>query len=217
MTTESGHMFVKIDGVDWLLDTGAPTSFGASSMEIEGRDFDMPENYMGLSPDQLSGFVGRPTSGIIGADILNNFDVLIDTKNEQLTMSTEEIFQDGDVCEVNHFMGIPIVQVHISGVDRKMFFDTGAQISYFQDESLCTYPMAGLITDFFPGIGQFQTETNWVDVELGNSHYKLRCGSLPGLLGMTLMMAGVEGIIGNAILHDRVAGYFPRRQKLVLT
>jgi hypothetical protein len=33
---------------------------------------------------------------------------------------------------------------------------------------------------------------------------------------MTLMMAGTEGIIGNEILQDRVAGYFPRRQELVL-
>ena len=41
-------------------------------------------------------------------------------------------------------------------------------------------------------------------------------GTLPGLLGMTLMMAGAQGIIGNQILTNRVVGYFPRRRLLVL-
>jgi hypothetical protein len=35
-------------------------------------------------------------------------------------------------------------------------------------------------------------------------------------LGMTLTMAGVEGIIGNELITDRALGYFPRRQKLVI-
>jgi hypothetical protein len=33
---------------------------------------------------------------------------------------------------------------------------------------------------------------------------------------MTLMVAGAQGIIGNQVLANRVAGYFPRRRLLVL-
>ena len=47
-----------------------------------------------------------------------------------------------------------------SGVERRMFFDTGAQISYLQDDVLDTFPSAGPVTDFYPGVGQFQTETH---------------------------------------------------------
>ena len=50
---------------------------------------------------------------------------------------------------------------------------------------------------------QFQTETHTVDIRVGKSSFRLRCGSLPGLLGMTLMMAGTEGILGNQIVAQR--------------
>lgn len=216
LNIKKGHLFVEIDGDDWLLDTGAPTSFGTCQIRIEGRDFPMPSNYMGLTAAQLTGFVDHPTTGIIGADILNKFDILIDMKSERLFFSTEQIALDGEVLEIDDFMGVPIVQAKISGAERRMFFDTGAQISYFQDDSLDTYPAIGSVTDFYPGIGQFQTETYRVDAIIGNMRYDLCCGSLPLLLGITLMLAETEGIIGNEILHDRLTGYFPRRHELVL-
>jgi hypothetical protein len=212
---QEGHPFVNIDGDDWLLDTGSPTSFGIKQITIEGQDFSIPSSYMGLTAEQLSRFVAHPTVGLIGADILNEFDILIDTKIESVSFSAAQIALDGKDLEITEFMGIPIVQANISGTDRQMFFDTGAQISYFQDKSLEAFPMIGTVTDFYPGIGQFQTKTYRVNATLGNVTYELRCGSLPGLLGMTLMMAGTEGIIGNEVLRDRVVGYFPRRKKLV--
>jgi hypothetical protein len=91
-----------------------------------------------------------------------------------------------------------------------LFFDTGAQISYFQDESLSTYPSAGELTDFYPGFGQFQTDTYNVPIRIGSEQFTIRCGKLPGLLGMSLAMADVQGILGNQILLDRRVGYFPR-------
>lgn len=53
-------------------------------------------------------------------------------------------------------------------------------------------------------------------MQLGKTHYQLRCGALPELLGMSLMLAGVEGIVGNEIMTNRVVGYFARRNQLVL-
>ena len=97
-----------------------------------------------------------------------------------------------------------------------MFFDTGAQISYLQDEMLSSFPNAGEMTDFYPGIGQFQTNTHNINLVAGESTFTVRSGRLPDLLGMTLMMAGTQGILGNQILYDRRVGYFPRRKKLVL-
>jgi hypothetical protein len=117
---------------------------------------------------------------------------------------------------LDEFMGIPIVTARIGGHDYRMFFDTGAQISYFQGDLRTEFPPAGRVTDFYPGVGQFQTDTNDVPVSLAGVAFTLRCGVLPGLLGMTLMMAGTKGIVGNAILRDRIVGYFPRRRTMIL-
>ena len=113
-------------------------------------------------------------------------------------------------------MGIPVVTARVGDSDHRMFFDTGAQISYFQDDSLTEFPSAGSVTDFYPSVGQFQTDTHEVPVSFGGVAFTLRCGTLPGLLGMTLMIADIHGIVGNAILNNRTIGYFPRRRVMVL-
>ena len=113
-------------------------------------------------------------------------------------------------------MGIPVIQARIGDLDRKMVFDTGAPISYFQDESLETYPALDTVTDFYPGFGDFQTETYQVGSTIGAIPFELCCGSLPGILGETFAMTGLDGIIGNEILDDHIIGYFPRRQTLVI-
>ena len=218
LTFHEGHLFATVCDHEWLDDTGAPTSFGRGPLlRIADRDFHLSTNYMGLSATTLSGFVGRSTAGILGADILNKFDLTFDVPNGQISFTESEVEMIGDVIESEEFMGIPIIQATIDGSPRQMFFDSGAQISYFQDDALSTFPAAGKVTDFYPGIGEFQTETYLVDVLIGNGSYILRCGSLSGLLGMTLMMAGVEGIIGNEILQHRVIGFFPRRHRMIFT
>ena len=214
---QDGHLYVSIDGFDWLLDTGAPTTFGdIGSLSIETTEFTVPDSYMGLNATQLSGYVGHSTAGIIGADVLNEFYLLIDIQGEQVSFSTNEVELSGERVKLEEVMGVPIIHANIAGADRRMFFDTGAQISYLQDESLNTFPSEGTVSDFYPGMEPFQTETYRVDVTIGETSQKLRCGSLPELLGMTLMIAGTEGIIGNEILSNRIVGYFPKQKQLVL-
>jgi len=214
---KDGHLFVELDGNLWLFDTGAPTSFGAvTSMMIAGEQLRLATSYFGLTNETLSHFVGVPCVGLLGADVLGRFDHILDSADGTLTISSTELEHCGQAMQLSEFMGIPILIARIADIDYRMFFDTGAQISYFQDESLSSYPPAGNVTDFYPGIGQFQTDTYQVEVVLNGIDVTVRCGSLPGLLGATLLMADTQGIIGNQILNNRVIGFFPRRNKLYL-
>jgi hypothetical protein len=202
-----GHLFVKIERSLWLLDTGAPTSFGnTGSITIAGKQFAIVESYMGLSSETLSEFVGVPCIGLLGADVLGHFDHVFDCTNEKLTVSSGELTHSGQTLQLSEFGGIPILTARISDSEYRMFFDTGAQISYFQDDALTDFPAGESITDFYPGFGRFQTETYQVDISLGGVDFTIRCGSLPGLLGMTLEMADTQGIIGNQIMSNRVVG-----------
>ena len=211
------HLFVELEGHLWLFDTGAPTSFGAAeSLLIAEEQISISSSYFGLTASTLSEYLGVECSGLLGADVLGRFDHILDIKGGRLTVSTAELSHDGQRVHLDEFMGIPIVEASVGGSEYRMFFDTGAQISYFQDDSLADFPAAGSVTDFFPGVGQFQTDTHEVPISLGDLSFLLRCGCLPGLLGATLMMADTQGIIGNQVLIDRVAGFFPRRGILCL-
>jgi hypothetical protein len=64
-------------------------------------------------------------------------------------------------------MGVPNVTVRVGSNHFRMFFDTGARISYLQDDSIAEFPPAGNVTDFYPGVGQFNTSTHEVPVSIG--------------------------------------------------
>lgn len=217
LQVRDGHLFVELGGELWLLDTGAPTSFGTSrSLSIAGEQLSLGTSYLGLNAATLSQFVAVKCAGLLGADVLGRFDHIFDTAGGRLTVSTAELSHSGQRVRLDEFMGIPIVTARVAASDYRMFFDTGAQISYFQDDSLSTFPSAGSVSDFYPGVGPFQTDTHEVPVSLGGVAFNLRCGKLPELLGMTLMMADTQGIVGNAVLTNRTVGYFPRRRAIVL-
>jgi hypothetical protein len=212
-----GHLFVEIEGNLWLFDTGAPTSFGSTeTLAIDNQPFSLGSDYLGLTASTLSQYVEVECDGLLGADILGRYDHILDTTGGRLTVSTAELPHEGQRILLDEFMGIPVVTANVGGREYRMFFDTGARISYFQEDSLGDFPPVGSFTDFYPGVGQFETDTHQVPISLGNISFLLRCGCLPGLLGGTLMMADTQGIVGNQVLMDRVVGFFPRRGMLCL-
>lgn len=217
LLARTGHLYTELVGELWLLDTGAPTSFGRRPELVSaGETFALSDGYLGLTDETLSEFVEVECAGLLGADVLGRFDALFDVPGGRLVLATDAIEHAGERLALDDFMGIPIVTAQIGGEECRMFLDTGAQLSYLQDEALAQYPAAGRVTDFYPGLGRFDTDTHWVPIGLGKAQFTLRCGTLPGLLGMTLALAGTDGIIGNAFLNEQVAGYFPRRNLLVL-
>ncbi|HMM54212.1 MAG TPA: hypothetical protein PKC23_04230 [Candidatus Desulfobacillus sp.] len=210
-----GHVFVELAGEAWLLDTGAPESFGASrGLTIAGQAFEPGESYLGLDAAGLSELTGTPCAGLLGADVLGCFDHVFDLDAGRLEVSKSELALRGRNVALEEFMGIPIVTARIGQGEHRMFFDTGAQYSYFQGDALDEHPDAGAVEDFYPGLGRFRTETRRVPLSLGGATLELRCGRLPELIGLTLMMASVDGIVGNAVLHGRSVGYFPRRRRM---
>ena len=214
---DGGHLFIDVERELWLFDTGASTSFGDhEGIVFAGKEFSLNHNYMGLSAEKLSEFVGIKCAGLLGTDVLSKFDYIIDPSQNTLTVASDELSHDGQAIGLSEFMGIPIIKVQVSSMEYRMFFDTGAQISYFQDKSLTDFPACGMIKDFYPSVGQFETDTYQVKVSFEGTIFDLRCGSLPELLAAPLMMTGTEGIVGNQILENRVIGYFPRRNILCL-
>ena len=199
----------------WSTRERPQTAIRSSSRQAQ-EQFRLRSSYLGLTAAILSRFVDVDCVGLLGADILGRFDFILDAPRGMATISTGVLEHSGPVVDLEEFMGIPLVWARIHGIDYRMFLDTGAQISYLPHDSLASFPPAGRVTDFYPGVGQFEVETHNVDITVGGVAFTLRSGALPQLLGATLMMAETDGIIGNAVFSNRPVGYFPRRRRLVL-
>jgi hypothetical protein len=212
----NNHLYVQINGALWVYDTGADSSFGVPPVSLLGPAQNISADYAGFTAADISGFLGEAVEGIIGADLINPFDHLIDLHTNTLTVSDEALACDGHVQSLDFYMGVPMLEAQVGGARCKLFFDTGAQISYYQSSVPPGAEPAGAVDDFFPSAGEFSSETYRFPIVLSGFSPVVRFGKLPGLMGMSLGMAGVSGILGNELMRNRVTGYFPRRKQLIL-
>jgi hypothetical protein len=212
---ESGHLYATLDGRDWLLDTGAPSSFGLTGPRLGERVHEIADSYLGLTAERLSELVGHQTSGLLGADVLGDLDVLIDVPQGEVVFSESQLALDGEVIPTDTFLGVPVVDAHVGGRPCHMFFDTGAQLSYLDSGLIGDAPALGPAADFYPGLGEFEVDTHRVELQLGALAQSIRCGVLPETLAMMLRMGDAEGIVGNELLDGRRLGLFLRRGQLV--
>jgi len=131
-------------------------------------------------------------------------------------VSEGDLTSAGTAQQLDFFMGVPMLSTKVGNTSCQLFFDSGAQISYYQGAIPPNAPSAGTLKDFFPLVGEFETETYMIPLELAGIRHTIRFGKLPGMMGMALQMAGVSGILGNEVMRNRVTGYFPRRNQLKL-
>jgi hypothetical protein len=218
------HLLLLHEGRHWIIDTGCPISFGNAAREpISQKSLNRCNVFFDKSVDAetISGYVGLQVDGLIGCDILNQFDVLIDLRPGVMKMSVsvgELGPPEGTLAvDIAQFQeSIPYLTLTLGRQAGRYIFDTGAQLSYHvgpipADASPCTPA-----DDFWIPLGEFQTETHHASVKIQDKEARLRFGVPPKKLADGLASVKFHGIIGNETLIGRCTGYFPRRGKLHL-
>lgn len=200
----SGHMFVTLVEGRFIVDTGSPTSFArGGKITFSGNTVDVATSAMGmLDADELSGYVGANLHGLIGMDILREYCLTF--VGNRLLIDEDGHPDDGYVAlPTDSFMGIPVVTTSVNDRDVKAFVDTGGKIFYLNPEFLKEFPVEETVHDFYPGLGEFDVDVSIASCSLAGLPLKAKFGSLPTLLQMTLMIGGVDGILG----HDLFGAY----------
>lgn len=107
------HLYLELNDELWLIDTGAPISFGSpTELCLAGQSFRIDEHMLGLTPAKLSRFVGVPCTGLLGADVLGRFDHVFDCARGPLTLSPDPLEHSGQVVQLTALMGVPILTAH---------------------------------------------------------------------------------------------------------
>ena len=90
------HLLLQLPEGYWILDTGSPQSFGDQpNISIANNIFEISSNLMGLNAKVLSELSGISVLGLIGTDILNEFNILFDVQSRQVTFSDLPLNIDG--------------------------------------------------------------------------------------------------------------------------
>ena len=174
----NGHVVISVDDCFLLLDTGAPSSIGLGSVRIGDRTYKVQDNYMGITAAYLTQEIGCRIDGLIGADIIADFTMTIDTVKSKIVFGSGAIEFPISV-PIDDFMGIPILDILVNGSQIRSFFDTGACLSYISVELSEGIAPVGQKEDFYPGIGRFTTDIFDLETVIGGESFRLSYGHLP--------------------------------------
>jgi hypothetical protein len=101
----NGHLFLQLATDLWLLDTGAPWSFGRyPDVTVAEERFPVGDDYLGLTAEQLSGFVGAECAGLLGGDVLGRFDWIFDVPGARVTVAADVMALQGDPVSLEEFI-----------------------------------------------------------------------------------------------------------------
>ncbi|MFH1005732.1 MAG: hypothetical protein V1781_09635 [Bacteroidota bacterium] len=197
ITLFKGHPIIKDGENIILIDTGAPSTIHSSdSLTFCSASHGCSKNYMGLTASKISEMLGTEITTLLGADILSDYKIMFDYKNEVVEFNKQEIAFEGTEIGISNFMGMPIIELYIDNQKLKFFLDTGAKLSYLSNTITSRYESIGTDEDFYPGVGNFETECFEISTRFGEENFTVKYGNLPSLLQMTLMLGGTNGIIG---------------------
>ena len=159
------------------------TCFGAPSQIIQGPSsdqvFPLQNNWMGMDREALQTLAGFRFDGLMGVDIRNHFDVLIDPVARALTFSPEPLeLPQSFRTEISNLMGVPLLEVGISAQPIRLWLDTGAKISYLRPQFTANYPAHAYRRDFYPGFG---TPIHRLPISPGPTQISIDFGHLPPL------------------------------------
>lgn len=195
------HLVVVDDDQNILVDTGSPVSFHPSGVLVLGQEqYSVHSSVPVVSTQYLSEKVGCEIHGLLGMDIINRQPLLFSLKDGLISW-------DDDAEYSKHFKMFPLgplsgglvaITISVNGQDANMIIDSGAPISYIHPRFVTGMESAGIMDDFSPFIGDFQTETFVCEVDtlIGQETYSQRFGVPPQIISLMLAQLNADGVIG---------------------
>lgn len=194
-----GHLLISDNGNTILVDTGSPlTLHKEDTLSFLGREFAVRTSLMGDGISSLCRLSGIEFTTLLGMDILSQYRVVFDYENNQITFLTDEEpgIEGTSVPLVNVMGGVKAVRVLISGQPLTMAIDTGAPLSYVDPMVTDGLEQVGMKEDFHPMAGRYTTPVFQLDAELGGKRFAGSYGNLPTMMGLSLRLGGLDGVIG---------------------
>ena len=98
-------------------------------------------------------------------------------------------------------MDIPSAEIRFGARNGVAFLDTGARLSYMDPAAVSGRPV-GREKDFFPLVGEFETDVYEAEIELAGLRFRARFGLLPTLLQQSMAALGAQWVIGSELLRQ---------------
>lgn len=156
--------------------------------------------------------IGEVPDLLLGTDGLSRYDLEIDPA-ERVVRVGADLEPRGDMLSIELVMGVPQVEVRLDGRDAMAFFDTGAKLSYVEEELVNAREPVDRRSDFYPLLRPFEADIYRVPLGIGPHEWTVEAGTLPETLEVMLTMTDTQAVVGTQILDRfRMGLSFSRRE-----
>lgn len=201
------HCIINENNQIILIDTGCPASLSRTGqLSFMDKEWQVNTTFLGNNLDNISELVGTKIDAMVGTDIISKYCFLFDYKNKKLTVS-EHIAPMEDSSEIQNYGGKHDILLNLGIGDKKMkmFFDTGAKISYLNHLYTQEMTPSEESQDFYLGYGAYSTPIFPIETAINeDTAFTVKYGNLPHDLGLEqrLSAMGIEGIIGSDLFYN---------------
>lgn len=214
----AGHSYLTIDGRRWVLDTGAPVSFGETADHPLEASLPFVRKHGDVDAEVVSRYLGVSVAGVIGGDFLNRHEHRIDFPSGRYEVCDGQVTSGHEhaLSFPAQLQGLPTLKARIGADEGDFLFDTGAQLSYHVGRPPAGHVAGEEIWDFWLGLAdtRFRTPTYTAEVCFADYATTLRFGEPPAELHQFLLGLGLRGVIGIDLIARHVSWYAPRRRRL---
>ena len=197
-----GVPVITCAGVRVAIATGTPVSFGRRPLHILGDDYRLPTELLpDVDAEGIGTHLGTPIDVVLGADILSRYQCLLDLGSQRVVFSRGDLGCDGVSLRIPLREAVPSADVVVGTRRGVALLDTGARLSYMDPACVSTQPVARE-KDFFPLLGEFETDVYEVDVEVAGLRFRGRFGVLPAQLQQQMARLGAQWVVGSELLQQ---------------
>ena len=191
------HLIIEDQNNIILVDTGSPVTLNNTPLlNFCERDFPCASKNQLTSIGEISNLLGKKITTLLGIDILSRFKCMIDYQALKLTLFEGTIAFEGELTTFTQLAGIPVLEFHVFNQKSRFFLDTGAKISYLNSKLTTHLTSEKKMSDFYPGIGPFETSCFEINTQFGQHSFNVLYGNLPKMMETMLESNQIHGIIG---------------------
>lgn len=199
-----GHLIFEDNGLKVLIDTGSPTTISRTgSFDFMGHKFSCMTNLGGNGISELSEMMGYDIDVLMGMNLIEQFYIQTDYKRKEIVFSSEKLpFESiGTTPIIRGNMGEVVICLSVKGQEVKLLLDTGAKISYIDEQFTIGETIVDTKDDFNPLTGDFKTPIYSMVASVGGQPFPVSFGTLPYGLAMALRRMGLAGAIGYDLFN----------------
>ena len=212
-----GHVLAEIDNERVLIDTGGAVSLGRRpSLRLGEKDFPLLKNLPGVDIREISRLIGTRITALVGADILNQLNFVIDLEEGIFAYLREPAGSGRGILDITNTGGVPVVEVLVDGNVVPLFFSTGSRLSTLPLDIFRRYTPTGTRSDFYHGFGEFESPVVKLPVEMSGVSMDIDFGRIPESLEKMIKWGGAAGILSSDILEQFRLEYWGRDGRIGL-